>query len=148
MATETEIGRSPSGRAAAADAVEPVPVSSKASIPNAFTPGPWYVRDLSAATMRKLGWTGPSIDRILITNKTGAEIIRDEGEDCVIARIQFDNRPEELREGNLADARLIAAAPELYEALERLLDQRKAGFFTEYVWEAARAALAKARGEA
>jgi hypothetical protein len=86
MATETEIGRSPSGRAAAADAVEPVPVSSKASIPNAFTPGPWYVRDLSAATMRKLGWTGPSIDRILITNKTGAEIIRDEGEDCVIAR--------------------------------------------------------------
>jgi hypothetical protein len=28
-------GRSPSGRAAAADAVEPVPVSSKADIPNA-----------------------------------------------------------------------------------------------------------------
>jgi hypothetical protein len=29
-------GRSPSGRAAAADAVEPVPVSSKADIPNAW----------------------------------------------------------------------------------------------------------------
>jgi hypothetical protein len=30
-----DVGRSPSGRAAAADAVEPVPVSSKADIPNA-----------------------------------------------------------------------------------------------------------------
>lgn len=85
----------------------------------AFTPGPWYVRDLTAKTMRELGWTGPSIDRILITNKTGPEIIRDEGDDCVIARIQFDHRPEELGEGNLADARLIAAAPELLKVLLR-----------------------------
>jgi hypothetical protein len=82
-----------------------------------FTPGPWYVRDLRAAEMRRLGWTGPSIDRILITNKTGADIIRDEGDNCVVARIQFDNRTEELRDGNLADAHMIAAAPELYGAL-------------------------------
>jgi NMD protein affecting ribosome stability and mRNA decay len=46
-----------------------------------------------------------------------------------------------------ANARLIAAAPDMFDALERLLDQRKAGFFTEYAWEAARAALARAKGD-
>jgi hypothetical protein len=45
------------------------------------------------------------------------------------------------------NVRLILAAPELCAALERLLDQRKAGFFTEYAWEAARAALARAKGD-
>lgn len=28
----------------------------------------WFVRDFRATTMRGLGWTGPSLDRILITN--------------------------------------------------------------------------------
>jgi hypothetical protein len=41
----------------------------------------------------------------------------------------------------------LRAGTQLYEALERLLDQRKAGFFTEYAWEAARAALARAKGD-
>jgi hypothetical protein len=45
-----------------------------------------------------------------------------------------------------ADANLIAAAPELYEALELIVEQREA-FFTEHAWKAAEAALAKARGE-
>ena len=74
------------------------------------TPGPWYVRDFRASEMRRLGWKGPSIDCILITNKTGAEILESAGEDCVIARIQFDNRPDELTEGNFADASLIVRA--------------------------------------
>ena len=112
------------------------------------TPGPWYVRDLRASEMRRLGWTGPSIDRILITNKTGPEIIRDEGEDCIVARIQFDNRTEELTEGNLADAHLIAAAPELCAALEQfvaLLDTKE-GYLSQKLEYDMRAAIAKARG--
>lgn len=115
-----------------------------------FTPGPWYVRDLTAQSMRKLGWTGPSIDSILITNKTGPEIIRDEGDDCVIARIQFDHRPEELGEGNLADAHLITAAPELYEALEAAeiaLRNRDQSELDAMALRAVKFALAKARGE-
>jgi hypothetical protein len=57
---------------------------------------------------------------------------------------------EELK----ANARLIAAAPELYEALEeckRVLSDLQStqleGTRTRAAWEKARAALAKARGE-
>lgn len=88
----------------------------------AHTPGPWYVRDFRASEMRRLGWVGPSIDRILITNKTGTELIESGGENAVIARIQFDNRPEELGEGSIADARLIAAAPDLLAACQGMID--------------------------
>jgi len=109
--------------------------------------GPWYVRDLRASEMRRMGWTGPSIDRILITNKTGPEIIRDEGEDCIVARIQFDNRTEELGDDNLADALLMAAAPDLLEVAKMLskldLDKGSVGAFWK-LQTAARAALAKA----
>lgn len=110
--------------------------------------GPWYVRDLTALTMQRLGWTGPSIDSILITDKTGPEIIRDEGDNCVVARIQFEHRPEQLGESNLADAHLLAAAPELYLALdltrEHLILNDMA---TPRVMEKIEEALAKARGE-
>jgi hypothetical protein len=85
------------------------------------TPGPWFVRDFRESYMRELGWTGPSIDRILITNKTGSEIVESAGENCVVARIQFDNRTEPLGESNLADACLIAAAPELLDGCKALL---------------------------
>src|ERR1700722_10925590 len=81
------------------------------------TPGPWYVRGFRATEMRRLGWVGPSIDRILITNMTGPQIAASDGENSVIARIQFDNRSDELTDDNLADARLLAAAPELVDAL-------------------------------
>jgi hypothetical protein len=84
--------------------------------------GPWYVRDFRAAEMRRLGWTGPAIDRILITNKTGAEIEASSGADSVIARIQFDNRPDELGDINIADAELIAAAKNHLPALLDALD--------------------------
>ena len=52
-------------------------------------------------------------------------------------------------EGN-ANARLIAAAPELYEALSGTLDWLASypGFASEAAWLNAHTALAKARGEA
>jgi hypothetical protein len=45
------------------------------------------------------------------------------------------------------DARLIAAAPDLLEALEELLVQREGHYSTQTAWDKARAAIAKARGE-
>jgi hypothetical protein len=104
----------------------------------AHTPGPWHVLDFRASEMRRLGWVGPSIDRILITNMTAREVAACDGENSVIARIQFDNRPEELAEVSIADARLIAAAPDLYAAILNSDDAH---------WTPAmRAAMAKAEG--
>ncbi|GEM_PF-1200464 len=84
----------------------------------ARTPGPWFVRDFRASEMQRLGWIGPSIDRILIVNNADP---RDET-GCVIARIQFDNRPERLGENNLADAQFIVEACNQHDELKRRTD--------------------------
>lgn len=97
--------------------------------------------------MRRLGWTGPSVDRILITSEDGQGIIDCEGQNCVVARIQFDNRTEELTDGNMADATLMAAAPDLYAALHAIMESHGPGTLPEGQFEAATAALLKARGE-
>ena len=49
-----------------------------------------------------------------------------------------------LTEQNVADARLIAAAPDLLAAIQLLVDQRDARFNTALAWDQARAAIAKA----
>ena len=55
---------------------------------------------------------------------------------------------EELMLENQANAHLIAAAPELYEALERMVADYDIGEMTETpILDVANAALAKARGE-
>ena len=82
------------------------------------TPTPWYVLDFRETEMKRLGWTGPSIDRILITNKLGPEIEGSSGADCVVARIQFDNREELLTENNRANADFICKAVNNHEALK------------------------------
>lgn len=66
-----------------------------------------------------------------------------EGDGNIIATIFMDNRTPE-------HAHLIAAAPDLYEALENAVDALKYGSdYSESNWVvlAANAALAKARGE-
>lgn len=56
-----------------------------------------------------------------------------------------DYRSEEETDAN---AHMIAASPELYEALENLLDDMAAGTArTTGCFDAARTALAKARGD-
>ena len=50
------------------------------------------------------------------------------------------------QENGMANAHLIAAAPDLYEALEAMLDECVDDEFAPHVMDA-RAALAKARGE-
>ena len=47
---------------------------------------------------------------------------------------------------NEADARLIAAAPEMYEALIALLADPGADYIKTTAWDKARAAIAKAEG--
>jgi hypothetical protein len=65
-------------------------------------------------------------------------------DNCVVARIQFEHRPEQLGASNLADAHLIAASPELYAALEAVVTHHG----TDWPWgEQVSAALRKARGE-
>lgn len=89
------------------------------------SPGPW-------------GWAQDSL-------YTPGHIIT--GDKRYIASICVDDRP---KNENIANARLIAAAPELLAAIKNLLDGYKAlnhkGLLAHDV-EMARAAIAKARGE-
>lgn len=86
-----------------------------------YTPGPWYVLDFRASEMKNLGWTGPTIDRILITNKNIKECEASSGHNCVIARIQMDNRPDFLGEKDIMNAKLIAASPAMFEVLRKTI---------------------------
>ena len=68
-----------------------------------FTPGPWEVRN--------------GQKRIIIVQ--GHKFIE---EGIYVAEVSREAwRPEERKDSALPDAHLIAAAPELYEALEKLL---------------------------
>ena len=81
-----------------------------------FTPGPW----------------------LFSSYKSGNSVIVTDGKEFDVATVNYPNRD--------ANAHLIAAAPELYEALEELLIQtRQYGHEPEIAM--AEAALAKARGE-
>lgn len=94
---------------------EAPPMATPAGV-EGHTRGPWFVLDQRATTLRAQGWSGaPDHDVLLISNYAPADITPEHC-DCIVARIEFTNREEELGEGNLADARLIAAAPDLLEA--------------------------------
>ena len=62
----------------------------------------------------------------------------------VIADCDIDGARD--RSQNEANARLIAAAPDLLEALTELVVQREGHYSTQTAWEIARAAIAKAKG--
>jgi len=86
----------------------------------------------------------------------GPWVVFDDHPDKVCFHIREDNRFDEIAtiyryRGNprdtLADARLIAAAPELLEALEALVLDESKEYIPTRLWDAARAAIAKAKGE-
>lgn len=55
--------------------------------------------------------------------------------------------PDGIRtENHEADARLIASAPDLLEALQRIMEDMDSEFGTDYDYNKARAAIAKATG--
>ena len=82
-----------------------------------------------------------------------ANSIKSRKADCVVVRLPAytdcsgDETPEQLERWD-ADARLIAAAPDLLEALETMLEMSQMGGFGKaYAEDVARAAIAKAKGE-
>ena len=95
-----------------------------------FTPGPW--------------WT--ELDKVFVGTPPDYSLIADADPDC--------KGGHDGAEPMLANARLIAAAPELYEALSDIMEnplyQTAIGGnpnMVERLMERASAALAKARGE-
>lgn len=90
-----------------------------------WTPGPWSVT---------LCHTGEKCwcRTISIAGREESDAL----EDCVIPSGAVSKR----------DAHLIAAAPELYEALETLVSFAGAKTVSSLAWHQARRALAKARG--
>jgi hypothetical protein len=112
-------------------------------VSGAFTPGPWF------AVPIQLRWHGarPPIF------EDGLWHIHEEAdpEKCEIAVIdRGDDHDPPTRKRAEANARLIAAAPELYEALEDLAERMMGAFPSlKDTPEAQRAnaALAKVRGE-
>lgn len=82
------------------------------------TPGPWQVLGRSIMDAQK----DPICDMNLPVNRADAKV-------------------------QAANARLIASAPELLEALELLHTQHMQGQSTLFAWNRARAAIAKAKGE-
>ena len=87
-----------------------------------FTPGPWEYHS----------GVGPTF---VIEAATAGQFAR-------VSRWTQGNRAEAE-----ANARLIAAAPDLYEALQAFIDAGDGHDDFTDEWPAARAALAKARGE-
>jgi hypothetical protein len=66
----------------------------------------------------------------------------------VCSKHNHDNQICEISTHNGADARLISACPDLYEALEDALEKMWSFGFREDELQPIRSALAKARGEA
>lgn len=91
------------------------------------TPGPWTIerKKKYRAHISGFGWHG--LAKVIVR-------MRDDEDDC---------------EDGLANARLIASAPDLLEALEDLFGQTYASTLEDpSVMDRARAAIAKAKGEA
>ena len=84
------------------------------------TPGPW-----------ELGYSD-----------LGSQIIS--SADGYVAVVHYWSRPEQEMKAN---ARLIAASPDLLDALELILSAEDRGFGMDYVKGCARAVIEKARGE-
>ena len=108
------------------------------------TPGPWKAQGetISCAT----GYVA-----FATCNPRTLDETRDEGESWLDMRVRTSGDREELKMQVIANARLIAAAPEMLEALKMFLQFNDQGgplsFDTDAMWAQARAAIAKAKGE-
>lgn len=92
------------------------------------TPGPWLVDDMTVYALQDSVWMGlPSKENRFFACVQGPKCPADELE---------------------ANANLIAAAPEMYEALQAFIDNSSCQVNFPHECEAAEAVLQKARGEA
>ena len=112
------------------------------------TPGPWSVssnRGSVGAIACDTGFVAfPTCDPRQIDETRNA------GESWLEMRERTDVERDALKAEASANARLIAAAPELLEALKAICDEQDAneGYATPATYDAARAAIAKAIGAA
>lgn len=107
--------------------------AAKKEMGSSHTPGPWTATPVGTPARHWLVEI-PGINREMV----GDQIV-----------VGADGGPDEVVAIDAANARLVAAAPELLDALQSLLwqvDGRPDGE-THIVTAAARAAIAKARGE-
>lgn len=109
-----------------------------------FTPGPWgwVISDYSMATLCGLNSVGEydGLERhVLSSSPCKACQGRANPKEWVFGRCLTPKLP---------DAHLIAAAPELYEALNAIVHHSVSGIHMNNLYAKGRAALAKARGEA
>ncbi len=86
-------------------------------------------------------WGVHTINDVAICNSPTAIFI--DSPTFTLAEIKIKSSLREHQEEALANAHLIAAAPEMYEALKRILDDRNSALARE----AGRKALAKAEGK-
>lgn len=102
-------------------------------VKQAYTPGPWALRDDSG-----MAWGQARIAYAL----WGAN-------DRCVAMLQFGDFSPSSDKIPVAqnDARLIAAAPEMLEALERIIRNGTTFTLTQFDLDAAKAAIRKAKGE-
>lgn len=98
-----------------------------------FTSGPWRVRD-----------SGPQFCSLTPGSKMFVLEQSSPDELHIGFACSWINDPEDAIEAK-ANAHLLAAAPDLYEALANL--ENDAGQIPEHAWQMVQAALAKARGE-
>lgn len=90
-----------------------------------FTPGPWAVQ-----LMHQILWLG--------TPKENGQL-----DELILHINQDESYKTEKKERNLANAKLIAAAPELYEAIKNYINAVEAGEVTDQL-DAMKAAIKKA----
>ena len=105
-----------------------------------FTKGPWWVSPNT---------TGSPEVRTYREDETADNHMRNSSTGASIASCIGDHTEERTRDNRLANAHLIAAAPDMYEALEAMLGEyAPSDQVKNSAAVLARAALAKARGEA
>ena len=123
------------------------------------TPGPWIYHWTLPQEIR-IGWIKEHGEK---PRTSPAEFLDSDGHNLVIARLPLDRKSDEPTEEMKANARLIASAPDLLAALQRLqqsyypLTRRKSESHLDASlrWsdeqdkahDAARTAIAKARGD-
>lgn len=106
-----------------------------------FTPGPWHVADGGIV------WVEQPVP---VAHQECCGNALPSGECCgnCIEEWHEELAQEQIAQCSPNDAHLIAAAPELYEALDAIMNERwSPGGRSEAVSDMARAALAKVRGD-
>jgi hypothetical protein len=96
---------------------------------DAHTPGPWHLEISISADESGLQRCAIASDTVEVCEISGAVLIRGE-----------------FHRENMANARLIAAAPEMLSALYGLADRLGPRWFLEQNWADPLAAIAKAEG--